>query len=120
VTPEDPSGGTPTISGPFSNGDPDKGDPKGPDMTGGTVQTPAPEVPDTSSDGDTDTRVLSNETKLERLGRYAVQAVQRFAFPLILALAVIAFLAVQHWLDRKTPKLAYAPVHSKYDQVGFE
>jgi hypothetical protein len=89
-------------------------------MPGGTVQTPAPEVPDVSTDDDTDTRVLGKETKLEKLARHAVEAVQRFAFPLVLAFAVVAFLAVQHWLDRKTPKLAYAPVHSQYDQVGFE
>ena len=63
---------------------------------------------------------MSNETDLERLGRYTVEAVQKFAFPLLLILAVVAFLTIQHWLDRKAPKLAYAPVHSKYDQLEFE
>ena len=89
-------------------------------VPGGIVQTPAPEGPADAPDADRNTRVMGNETQLEKLGRYAVEAVQKFAFPLILALAVVAFLAVQHWLDRKTPKLAFAPVHSRYDQVGFE
>ena len=110
------------MSGPFSDGDSDKdGDEneKTPDLPGGVVQTPAPEGP-IEGGSDKDTHVLGKETHLEKLGRYAVEAVQRFAFPLILALAVVAFLAIQHWLDRKTPKLAYAPVHSRYDQLGFE
>ena len=34
-----------------------------------------------------------------------------FGFPLILALAVLAFLAVQHRLDSRDPKLRLAPQH---------
>jgi hypothetical protein len=67
------------------------------------------------------------ETRVERvlrlpddnLGEFAILAVQRFAFPLLLALLVAIFLIVQHWLDRKSPKLAFAPVHSKHDQLDF-
>jgi hypothetical protein len=55
----------------------------------------------------------------ESIGHYAIQAVQRFAFPLLLALLIALFLLIQHWIDRKTPKLAFAPVHSKYDQIDF-
>ena len=124
---EPPSGGSapPTVSGPYSDpeepeGPKDDGDPDTPVVPGGIVQTPAPEGPADAPDADRNTRVLGHETQLEKLGRYAVEAVQKFAFPLILALAVVAFLAVQHWMDRKTPKLAFAPVHSRYDQVGFE
>jgi hypothetical protein len=109
------------VSGPFSNGEPrDDGDPRTPELPRGVAPTPAPEGPIEPAADDPGTKVMGKETRLEKLGRYAVEAVQRFAFPLILALAVVAFLAIQHWLDRKTPKLAYAPVHSQYDQLGFE
>lgn len=59
-------------------------------------------------------------TSLTELGRYAVEAVQHFAFPLLLALLVIIFLAIQHFLDRASPKLAYAPVHSVHDRLDFD
>jgi hypothetical protein len=118
-SPDAPSG--PTVSGPFSDPNFDKkSDPEGPDKPGGLVQTPAPEGPPQDPSEPADEPREGHDTRLEKLGRYAVEAVQRFAFPLLLALAVVVFLAVQHWLDRKTPKLAYAPVHSRYDQVGFE
>jgi hypothetical protein len=61
----------------------------------------------------------SPQGRLATLGRYAVEAAQRLAFPLALALLVALFLLVQHFLDRRSPKLAFAPVHSAYDQIDF-
>ena len=121
VEPPLSGGSAPTVSGPYSDGDKhkDDGDPRTPPIPDGIYQPPTPEGPADLPDADGDP-IPRHETQLEKLGRYAVEAVQRFAFPLILALAVVAFLAIQHWLDRKAPKLAYAPVHSRYDQVGFE
>jgi hypothetical protein len=46
--------------------------------------------------------------------------VQEFAFPLTLAIAVLLFLLFQGELDRRDPKLAYAPVDSTKDMVSFE
>jgi hypothetical protein len=54
------------------------------------------------------------------LARTAGKAVQEFAFPLTLAIAVLLFLLFQGELDRKDPKLAYAPVDSTKDMVSFE
>lgn len=49
-----------------------------------------------------------------------VEALRRFAFPLTLAVLVIAFLAVQGRLDRKDPKLALAPVTSGQELLSFQ
>lgn len=54
------------------------------------------------------------------LARTAGKAVQEFAFPLTLAIAVLLFLLFQGELDRRDPKLAYAPVDSTKDMVSFE
>lgn len=54
------------------------------------------------------------------LARTAGEAVQEFAFPLTLAIAVLLFLLFQGELDRRDPKLAYAPVDSTKDMVSFE
>jgi hypothetical protein len=54
------------------------------------------------------------------LGEAAVLAIKTFAFPLLLGLLVIMFLLIQHWLDKKAPKLALAPVHSRHDMVDFD
>jgi hypothetical protein len=54
------------------------------------------------------------------LARTAGAAVQEFAFPLTLAIAVLLFLLFQGELDRRDPKLAYAPVDSTKDMVSFE
>ncbi|MGH2753201.1 MAG: Ig-like domain-containing protein [Actinomycetota bacterium] len=117
-TPPPPTGGGsgPSVHVPIKDGDTTderKDDPVDPP---GGRERPRIEEPVEPNSADES----KDETEIERLGRYAAEAVQRFAFPLILALAVVAFLAVQHWLDRKTPKLAFAPVHSQYDKVGFE
>ncbi|MFN2588320.1 MAG: hypothetical protein ABR613_09430 [Actinomycetota bacterium] len=57
---------------------------------------------------------------LGELARTAGKAVQEFAFPLTLAIAVLLFLLFQGELDRRDPKLAYAPVDSTKDMVSFE
>ncbi len=49
-----------------------------------------------------------------------VEALRRFAFPLTLAVLVVAFLAVQGRLDRKDPKLALAPVTSGQELLSFQ
>lgn len=54
------------------------------------------------------------------LAATAGKAVQEFAFPLTLAIAVLLFLLFQGELDRRDPKLAYAPVDSVKDMVSFE
>ncbi|MDQ3981270.1 MAG: hypothetical protein M3271_01160 [Actinomycetota bacterium] len=57
---------------------------------------------------------------LGELARTAGKAVQEFAFPLTLAIAVLLFLLFQGELDRRDPKLAFAPVDSTKDMVSFE
>ena len=54
------------------------------------------------------------------LAATAGKAVQEFAFPLTLAIAVLLFLLFQGELDRRDPKLAFAPVDSTKDMVTFE
>jgi uncharacterized membrane protein YtjA (UPF0391 family) len=45
-----------------------------------------------------------------RIGGAAAEAAKQVAFPLALALVVVAFLMVQNRLDRRDPKLASAPI----------
>ena len=52
---------------------------------------------------------------LERLGRLAVEASKKAAFPLVLLLVVGLFLVLQDRIDRKDPKLALAPVYPDPD-----
>jgi hypothetical protein len=52
------------------------------------------------------------------LGR-AAQTVKTFSFPFVLVLLVLLFLVSQHWIDRKTPKLAVAPINARFDIVRF-
>lgn len=59
-------------------------------------------------------------SSIGNLARTAGKAVQEFAFPLTLAIAVLLFLLFQGELDRRDPKLAYAPVDSTKDMVSFE
>lgn len=58
-------------------------------------------------------------SRIQELAKFAAEAVKTFAFPLLLAILVIAFLLVQHWIDKKDPKLAMAPVHSNHDLTKF-
>ena len=48
------------------------------------------------------------------LGESAIEAAKDFAFPLLLTLLVGAFLAVQHRVDRREPKLVLAPVEHEF------
>lgn len=59
-------------------------------------------------------------SSIGNLAATAGKAVQEFAFPLTLAIAVLLFLLFQGELDRRDPKLAYAPVDSTKDMVSFE
>jgi hypothetical protein len=57
--------------------------------------------------------------RIAELARLAAETAKTFAFPLLLAILVIVFLLVQHWIDKKDPKLAMAPVHSNHDLARF-
>jgi hypothetical protein len=117
--PTPPSSG-PTASGPFGGGDEtgDGSSPKKPDEPGENRGEAPPYSPDYGTE-DVEDDETSPRDRLGALGRYAVEAVQRLAFPLALALMVAIFLLVQHFLDRRSPKLAFAPVHSEYDRIDF-
>ena len=54
----------------------------------------------------------------DRIGSLAIQAAEVLAFPLVLAVIVLLFVAVQNRIDRKDPKLALAPVAP--DLLRFE
>jgi hypothetical protein len=49
----------------------------------------------------------------------AAETVKTFSFPFVLALLVLLYLMTQHWIDRKTPKLAMAPINARFDIVRF-
>jgi hypothetical protein len=57
--------------------------------------------------------------RLSELSKAAVNTANRFSFPLILAVLVVAFLAIQGRIDRRDPKLRLAPVDSKHDLLPF-
>jgi hypothetical protein len=74
--------------------------------------------------GDTGQRRRSSRgggfvSTLGELSAAGLRTATRFAFPLILALLVVAFLAVQSRIDRNDPKLRLAPIDSKHDLVSF-
>lgn len=52
--------------------------------------------------------------------RRALEAVEKFAFPLSLTLLVLAYLSAQGWFDRRDPKLALAAVDPDADLLRFE
>ena len=52
------------------------------------------------------------------LSESAIEAAKDFAFPLVLTLIVGAFLTIQHRVDRKEPKLVFAPIDN--DLLSFE
>ena len=56
---------------------------------------------------------------LENIATTITEIARRLAFPLALALVVLAFLGVQGQLDRKDPKLALAPVDSLQEYMSF-
>jgi hypothetical protein len=55
---------------------------------------------------------------LESFSRDALDAVKKFAFPLLMTLVVGIFLLVQSRIDRRDPKLALAPLD--HDMLAFE
>jgi len=57
--------------------------------------------------------------RFAELAKLAAETAKTFAFPLLLVILVIIFLLVQHWIDKKDPKLAMAPVHSNHDLARF-
>lgn len=57
---------------------------------------------------------------IAKLAQTAGEAVKTFAFPLSLTILVLLFLLVQGEIDRRDPKLAFAPVDSSKDMVHFE
>jgi hypothetical protein len=63
---------------------------------------------------------VSSPTVGSRLGRAAVEAAKKLAFPLLLTVLVIAFLIAQSKVDSKDPKLALAPVDSHQDLLTFK
>jgi hypothetical protein len=78
---------------------------------GGTGSPPA-----ASGDGGSDSLAQT----FARLASTAGEAVQRFAFPLSLTIFVLIFLLIQGEIDRRDPKLAFAPVDSSKDMVYFQ
>jgi hypothetical protein len=52
-------------------------------------------------------------------GGAALHALTQMAFPLLLALFVVAFLVVQSRIDRNDPKLAGAPVDDDDQFLSF-
>ncbi len=65
------------------------------------------------------TKSPADSSLLEDIVRNITGVATRLAFPLALALVVLAFLAVQDHLDRKDPKLALAPVDSLQEYMSF-
>lgn len=57
----------------------------------------------------------SAPTVREQLGRLLKEAAQRVAFPLAALAIILGFVAFQHLIDRKDPKLALAPVYADPD-----
>jgi hypothetical protein len=81
------------------------------DLTGGGTD---PDAPGGETDGE------SFAASIARLARTASEAVKTFAFPLSLTILVLVFLLIQGEIDRRDPKLAFAPVDSSKDMVHFE
>jgi uncharacterized membrane protein YtjA (UPF0391 family) len=71
--------------------------------TGTSTQAPASSRPVRE-------RTTDGPSLFGRIGGAAAEAAKQVAFPLALALVVVAFLMVQNRLDRRDPKLASAPI----------
>jgi hypothetical protein len=71
--------------------------------TGASTQAPA-------SSRTVGERTTHGPSLFGRIGGAAAEAAKQVAFPLALALVVVAFLMVQNRLDRRDPKLASAPI----------
>lgn len=55
----------------------------------------------------------------DRLAQAALDAAKAFTFPAILIGLIVGFILVQNRIDRRDPKLAYAPVSSDQDFLSF-
>lgn len=86
------------------------------DVTGDGTGTAGGPGDDGSGGGDANVLAAS----IAKLARTAGEAVKTFAFPLSLTILVIVFLLIQGEIDRRDPKLAFAPVDSSKDMVHFE
>lgn len=84
------------------------------DLTGGGSGTSG------GSDATGDASSGSIAASIAELARTAGEAVKTFAFPLSLTVLVVIFLLIQGEIDRRDPKLAFAPVDSSKDMVHFE
>jgi hypothetical protein len=66
------------------------------------------------------TRDSAGSSMIERIARSAADVAERLAFPMLLALAVGAFVLLQNRVDRKDPKLALAALDADEELLGFE
>ena len=82
------------------------------DLTDGTGTSPG--------NGGAEREGGSLAASIGKLARTAGEAVKTFAFPLSLTILVLIFLLIQGEIDRRDPKLAFAPVDSSKDMVFFE
>lgn len=82
------------------------------DLTGGDDADPGG-----TSGGEDDGTIAAS---IAKLAQTAGEAVKTFAFPLSLTVLVLIFLLIQGEIDRRDPKLAFAPVDSSKDTVYFE
>lgn len=62
----------------------------------------------------------SGSSLFSNAARVAIEAAKTLAFPLVLALVVVGFLAIQGRIGRKDPKLALAPVDTDEEYLAFE
>ena len=76
-------------------------------------------APVTSPQAATQATSAVEDSVVTQIGRIAVEAIEKAAFPIALMLMVGAFLMVQNRIDRKDPKLALAPVDSERDLLIF-
>ena len=113
-------GGTPTptptpTGGNGGGGSGPNGGRRGAGSSSGVGAVNRETIPGASSTTAPPTRPVAERTAhgsslLGQLGGAAAEAVKQVAFPLALALIVVAFLLVQNRLDRRDPKLASAPI----------
>ena len=75
---------------------------------------------DATSAGSEAPAIDSSFSTAEQVGQGLADAARRFAFPLVVAALVGAFLLVQGRLDGKDPKLAVSPIDARDELVIFE
>jgi hypothetical protein len=98
----------------------DRGPKNGPEGGGGSdTPDPKPTPHEEEVVPAEDSTPVVDEVDNSSLSKLAAVALQTFAFPLLLAILVGLYLLLQHWFDRRDPKLAMAPVHSNHDLAAF-